>query len=70
MACNARSYSQSLSEKMAALDLLKIKISWNKDYDVTTKILSGDWNYIVDVAMWKRFGNSSIAMREVIITSS
>ena len=55
---------------MAALDLLKIKISWNKDYDVTTKILSGDWNYIVDVAMWKRFGNSSIAMREVIITSS
>ena len=34
-----------------------------------TKILSGDSNYIVEVIMWPKFGNSSISMREVIITS-
>ena len=62
--------------KMATLDLLKIKVFWNKGYDViisvhdvTNKILSRDSNYIVDVVMWPKFGNSSISMREVIITS-
>ena len=51
-------------------------VFWNKDYDVitsvcdvTNKILSLDSNYIVDVVMWPKFGNSSISMREVIITS-
>ena len=51
-------------------------VFWNKDYDVitsvcdvTNKILSLDSNYIVDVVMWLKFGNSSISMREVIITS-
>ena len=65
-----------MSSKMATLGLLKIKVFWNKSYDViisfhdfTNKILSGDSNYIVDVAMWTKFGNSSISMREVIITS-
>ena len=44
--CNVRRYSQSLPAKMATLGLLKIKVFWNKDYDVmiyvhdvTTKIL-------------------------------
>ena len=38
-------------------------------YDVINKQLSRDLNYIVDVIMWPKFGNSSTFMREVIITS-
>ena len=63
-----------MSAKMATLGLLKIKVFWNKGYDViisvhdvTNKILSRDSNYIVDVVMWPKFGNSNISMREVII---
>ena len=62
--------------KLATLGLLKIKVIWNKDYDViifahdvTNKILSRDSNYTVDVVMWPKFGNSSISMGGVIITS-
>ena len=65
-----------MSVKMATPGLLKITVFWNKGYDViisvddvTNKILSRDSNYIVDVVMWPKFGNSSISMREVIITS-
>ena len=65
-----------MSAKMATLGLLKIKVFWNKGYDViisvhdvTNKILSRDSNYIIDVVMWPKFGNSSICIREVIITS-
>ena len=65
-----------MSAKMATLGLLKIKVFWNKGYDViiyvheiTNQILSRDWNRIVDVVMWPKFGNSSIYAREVIITS-
>ena len=36
---------------------------------VTNKILSRDSNYIVDLVMSPKFGNSSISLREVIITS-
>ena len=61
-----------MSAKMATLGLLKIKVFWNKGYDViisvhdvTNKILSRNSNYIVDVVMWPKFGNSSIYMREV-----
>ena len=50
--------------------LLKIKISENKVYDVTNKVLSDDLNSMVDVVIWPNFGNSSISMREVIITSN
>ena len=64
------------SVKMAIPGLLKIKIFWNKDYDViisvynvANKVLWHDSNYIVDVVMWAKFGNSSISMGEVIITS-
>ena len=65
-----------MSAKMATPDLLKITVFWNKGYDViipvddvTNKILSRDSNYIVDVSMWPKFGNSSISLREVITTS-
>ena len=65
-----------MSAKMATSGLLKIKVFWNKDYDVITsvndvinKLLSHDSKYIVDVVMWPKFGNSSIYIREVIITS-
>ena len=65
-----------MSAKMATPGLLKITVFWNKGYDViisvddvTNKILSRDSNYIVDVVMWPKFGNSSICIREVIINS-
>ena len=65
-----------MSAKMATQGVLKIQIFWNKVYDVmisghdvTSKILLRDSNYIVDVVMWPKFGNSSIYIREVIITS-
>ena len=62
--------------KMATPDLFKIKVFWNKVYyviysvyAVTNKILSYESNYIVDVVIWSKFGNSSICIREVIIAS-
>ena len=65
-----------ISAKMTTPDLLKIKVFWNKGYDVmifvhdaTNKILSGKSNYIIDVVMWPKFGNCSVSMRKVIITS-
>ena len=65
-----------MSAKMATPGLLKIKVFWKKGYDVIitihdviNKILSRDSNYNVNVVMWPKFGNSSISVREVIITS-
>ena len=65
-----------MSAEMATPGLLKIKVFWNKGYyviysvyDVTKKILSHGSNYIEDVVMWPKFGNSSICITEVIITS-
>ena len=47
-----------MSAKLANLGLLKIKVTWNKGYnvmtfvyDVTNKIFSHYSNYIVDVVM-------------------
>ena len=64
-----------MSGKMATLGYLKIKVFWNKIYDIMTfvhdvinKIWSRDSNYIEDVVMWPKFGNSSVSMKEVIIT--
>ena len=61
---------------MATVALLNIKIFWNKGYDViflvhdaNKKILSIDSNYIVDLVIWPKFGNSSTSIREIIITS-
>ena len=65
-----------MSAKMATSGLLKTKIFWKKGYDVIISvhdviipILSRDSNYNVNVVMWPKFGNSSISVREVIITS-
>ena len=64
-----------MSAKLATLGLLKIKVFSNKGYGViifihgvSNKILSGNSNYIVDVVMWPKFGNSNISMREFIMT--
>ena len=61
---------------MATLGLLKIKVFCNKGHnviiyvhDVTNKISSSDSNFTVAVVMCRKFGNSSISMREVITTS-
>ena len=61
---------------MAAPSLLKITVFLNKVYDiiirvddVIDKILSRNLNYIVDVFMWPKFGNSSISITEVVTTS-
>ena len=65
-----------ISAKMVTLGFLNIKAFWKKGNDViisvhevTNKILSRDLNHIVAVVMWPKFGNSSISMREIIITS-
>ena len=60
-----------MTAKLVTLDLLKMKVFWNRGDDVitsvcdlTNKILLRDSNYIVDLVMWPKFGNSSISMRE------
>ena len=65
-----------MSAKIATPGLLEIKVLWNKGcgviifvYDITKKNLSRDSNYIIDMVMWAKFGNSSISVKEVIITS-
>ena len=65
-----------MSAKLATLDLFKLKVTWNKGYDVivfvhdvNNNILSLYSNYIVDVVIWPKFGNLSIFMTELIITS-
>ena len=65
-----------ISAKITTPSLLKITVFWNNGYDViisvhdvTNKILLRDSNYIIDVVMWPKFGNCSISMRKVIITS-
>ena len=65
-----------MSAKMATPGFLKITVFWNKGYkaiipvdDVTNKISLRDLNYVVDLFMWPKFGNSSISIREVITTS-
>ena len=58
-----------MSAKIATSRLLKMKFFGNKGHDVTKKMLLRDSNYIADVVMCPKFPNSSISMREVIITS-
>ena len=55
-----------MSAKMATLAFSKIKVFWNKVYDViifvydvAKQILSPDSSCIVDLIMWSKFGNSS-----------
>ena len=66
-----------MSAKMATPGLCKIKVFEKNCYDViifvndvTNKFLFRDSNYIVDVVTSPQFINSSISMREVIITSN
>ena len=61
-----------MSAKMATPGPPKITVFWNKGYDViisvddvTNKILWYDPNYIIDVFIWAKLGNSSISMTEV-----
>ena len=65
-----------MSAKIATPGLLKITVFWNKGYDsinsfddATSKTLSRDSNYIINVFMWPKFDNCSILMREVIRNS-
>ena len=65
-----------MSAKMATPRLLKLTGLLYKGYDVmisvndvTNKVLSRNSNYIVDVFMWPKFGNSGIPMRGAITTS-
>ena len=65
-----------MSAQMASTGLLEIKFFWNKIYDFTisahdvnNNIFSRDSNHTADAVMWLMFGDSSISMREVIITS-
>ena len=53
-----------MSTKLIILDLLKVKVFWNKAFDVifsvhevTNKSLSRDSNCTVDVVMQPKFGN-------------
>ena len=65
-----------MSAKLAAPGLLKINMFKNRgydaiivDYDVTNKILAHESNYIVEVFMRPKFGNFSISMKDIILTS-
>ena len=65
-----------MSARLPTSGLLNVKVFWNKGYEVTfylyevnNKILLRDSNYIVNVVMWPKFGNPSIFLRDVIITS-
>ena len=57
-----------LPANIATSDLPKVKIFWD-NYDaiisihnITKKNLSRDTNHIIDMIMWRKFGNSSIFM--------
>ena len=61
-----------MSPKLAAVE----KVFQNKVHDVLisvhdviNKSLSRESNYIVNVVMWLKFGNSSISLEKFIITS-
>ena len=58
-----------VSAKLATLSLLKTKKYFGNSviislHDDTNKMLSCDSNYIADVIMWLKFGNSSISIWE------
>ena len=49
----------------------KIRVTTSKLLSMTSSenISLRDWNYIVEMVLWSKFGDSSISMREFIITS-
>ena len=65
-----------MSAKVATLGLLRIKLFWNKgydvityDHDITNLISSRDSSYSVDMIMRQKLGNSRISLRELFIIS-
>ena len=61
--------------KFATLGFLEKQVFWNKVYDiimwvceVVNKILLRDSNYTASKTLGPKFGNSSISVKEVIIT--
>ena len=63
-----------MSAKLAILDLLNVILKWSLwRYNFCPwryqQTLSSESSYNVDVIMWPKFGNSSVSMREVAITS-
>ena len=65
-----------MSAKLTTIAIIKIKVFWNKGYyviiyvhNVTIKVLLCGSNYIVHAVISPKIANSSIFMREVIITS-
>ena len=56
-----------MSAKYATLGLI-VNVFWNKGYEVISFFLR-DSSYVVDVIKSLNFGNSSISMREFMITS-
>ena len=61
---NKHGYNFDGVSKMAILSLLKINVFWKvitSVHDITNKILLSESNYIVDVIMWPKFGNSGIS---------
>ena len=63
-----------ISAKLVALGLLKVKIFWNKGYDIIISIhdvinqISSQilLYYITDLLMWPKFGNSSISWEKLL----
>ena len=67
-------YNFDNASKIATLGLRKTKVFWNKGYGVIISVhnlinenFSSDSNYIVDVVIRQKFGNSGISRREVTI---
>ena len=65
-----------MSAKLATVSLIEIKTFLSKGYDFSTsvndvinKLLLCDSSCIVNLVIWPKFGNCSISMKEVMITS-
>ena len=66
-----------MSPELDTLGLFKLKVTWNIGFyiinfvhDFTNKMLSRYSNYIVNVAIWPKLGNSNLFMTEDIMTSN
>ena len=59
-----------ISAKIATLGLLKLKVFWNKGYDVMILSMTSPtkFSHVTQIILWPKFGNCSISMREVIVT--
>ena len=64
-----------MAAKVGTLGLFKIKVFWIKVYDVIISVHDFikkfiTWlEYFVDVILRKKFGNSSISVRKVMLTA-